>query len=209
MAFDIDAFVADCREARSHPDGPERLADLLRDAVADPAAIAAAIDARQAGMSPRPMVDWLFEEDGLRICQIACLPQAFGVPHDHAGWAVIGVYSGTESFNVYEEREGGLRKIRRDVLDAPTVEILPADLIHDMENPSPEISGSLHIYGSARWDGERRIWRDENSPPEAFAVDKAYAYGMAHTQRRRKELGIEDLSLPSLSELIPGLSQTE
>jgi predicted metal-dependent enzyme (double-stranded beta helix superfamily) len=209
MAFDIDVFVADCREARSHSDAPERLAGLLREAVADPAAITAAMDARQAGMSPRPMVDWLFEEDGLRICQIACLPQAFGVPHDHAGWAVIGVYAGTEFFNVYEEAEGGLRKVRRDVLEAPSVEILPADLIHDMENPSTETSGSLHIYGSARWDGGRRIWRDENSPPEPSSVEKAYAYAVELTRRRRMELGLGDLSIPTLSELIPGSGKAE
>jgi len=202
MPFEVDQFVEACRAVRHLPDAPARIAALIEQAIADPNSIEAAIDARQAGLSPRPMADVFVNEDDLTIYHVACPPHVFGAPHDHAGWAVIGVYAGTESFNVYEETQTRLRWIRRDVLKAPAVRILPADLIHDIENAELETSGSIHVYSNRHFGvPERRIWRDTQSASEPFTLQKAVEFGTELTRRRRTELGISDTSMPVVPEL--------
>ena len=149
----------------------------------------------------------LVNDEDLTIYHLAFPPGLFGVAHDHAGWAVIGVYSGAEAFNLYEEGEGGLRRVGRQVLSAPAVEVLPPRLIHDIDNPGGAPSGSIHVYSNRHFDlPQRRIWRDGGHEPEAFSLEKSYAYGMELTARRRKELGLDDAIAPTLPN-IPGLAR--
>lgn len=199
MRFDVDEFVAECRAVRGMEDAPERIASLVRDAIAAPEAIAATVRERQAAKGSTAMAELFLNEDDLTIYQVSFPPNLFGVPHDHAGWAVIGVYAGAEGFNIYEEAEDGLRRIGRQVLSAPAVAILPADLIHDIDNAGADASGSIHIYGNRHFDlPGRRIWRDETADAEPFTVQRSFDYGMALTRRRRQELGIEESSVPGL-----------
>jgi len=198
MGFDVSEFVEKCRAARAAPDAPELIADLLRKAVADPQAIALAVGARHAGGAP-PLIDVFVNEDDLTIYNLAFPPHLFGVPHDHAGWAVVGVYSGAECFSVYAEQDGALVRTGRDVVKAPAVQVLPAELIHDIENPSAEASGSIHVYSNRHFDiPQRRIWRNEQVKPEPFSVEKSFAYGMERSMQRRQEEGIDDTSGPTL-----------
>ena len=148
------------------------------------------------------MAEIFLNEDDLTIYQVSFPPNLFGIPHDHAGWAVIGVYSGTEAFNVYDEADGRLRWRERKVLDAPRVDVLPADLIHDIDNPGPETSGSIHIYGNRHFDlPERRIWRDGSTVPEPFTLQKSIEYGMELTARRRRELGLSEIEVPKMPDI--------
>jgi predicted metal-dependent enzyme (double-stranded beta helix superfamily) len=124
------------------------------------------------------------------------------VPHDHAGWAVIGVYAGAEAFNLYEEADGELVRRGRQVIAAPAVEILPPDLIHDIENPGQTASGSIHVYDNRHFDmPARRLWRDGEMRPTPFSLENSYRFGMELTLRRRRELGVDDASGPKLPTL--------
>lgn len=202
MSLDIDELVARCRAVRAAPDAAERIAALLREVVADPAAIAEAVRSRQAGQAAPSMAEVFVNDDDLTIYHLAFPPNLFGVPHDHAGWAVIGVYSGAEGFNIYERGEGGLRQVGRQVLRAPAVEVLPPDLIHDIDNPNDRPSGSIHVYANRHFDmPARRIWRDGAAAAEPFSLEKSFAYGMELTNRRRRELGIDDQSAPTPPDL--------
>ena len=202
MSFDIEEFVARCRGERNYPDAPERIARILGEALATPEAIAHAVRELRGARGSNAMAEIFVNDEDLTIYQVSFPPGLYGVPHDHAGWAVIGVYSGAESFNVYEERDGNLRHVGRQVISAPGVEILAGDLVHDIENPLDETSGSIHVYANRHFAMPgRRIWKDASSPPEPFSVEKSFEYGMALTNRRRLEQGLSEAVAPELPDV--------
>jgi predicted metal-dependent enzyme (double-stranded beta helix superfamily) len=202
MAFDVAEFVGLCRAARAGADAPRKIAEIVRQAIADPAAIAATVAARQAGDPAPPMADVFVNDDDLTIYHLAFPPMLFGVPHDHAGWAVIGVYAGAEAFSIYEETSAGLRRVGRQVIAAPDVAILPPELIHDIDNPGEAPSGSIHVYANRHFDmPTRRLWRDGEAGPTPFSLEASYRFGMELTLRRRRELGVSDESGPRLPNL--------
>ena len=197
MSFAIDRFVAACRAVRNEPDAPERIADLVREAIADPAAIARAIGERRNGEREGEMAEVFVNDPDLTIYQVSFPSRLFGVPHDHAGWAVIGVYAGAEAFNIYEERDGKLEQVGRRVMEAGTVDVLPPELIHDIDNPGDAPSGSLHVYANGHFDWPgRRIWRDGVPSAEPFTMARSFEYGMERTARRRRELGLPPAEAP-------------
>lgn len=186
--FDLDGFLADCRSVRHLADAPNQIADLLRRAIAQPDALVAALSARkEARPKSASMAQIFVNEEDLTIYQLSFPPNVWGVPHDHAAWAVIGVYAGAEAFDVYEEQCGGLEAVDRRIITAGEVAVLPPNLIHDIWNPSSNLSGSIHVYGNGHFDHPgRRIWRNTNENAEAFSLDKSFRYGMALTERRRR-----------------------
>lgn len=200
--FNIDAFVSASKAARHETDGPKRIARLLAEIVKDPASITAAVEQRRAGKRAGEMAEVFVSDDDLTIYQLSFPSNVFGAPHDHAGWAVIGVYSGVEAFNLYTEDEGHLRLTGRQVLNAPAVEILEPGLIHDIDNPSGSSSGSIHVYSNRHFDlATRRIWRDEGASPEAFTLTRSFEYGMERTQARRRELGLSGAEAPLMPDV--------
>lgn len=202
MSFDVGNFVERCTAAVGAADAPDRIAAILRKAISDPDAIADAIRQRENERGSPSMADVFVNSDELTIYHVAFPPNLYGAPHDHAGWAVIGVYKGAECFNVYREEAGRLMRVGRQVMNAPSVEILNADLIHDIENPAAETSGSIHVYGNRHFhQPNRRIWRDGNHVAEPFTMERSFAYGMERTNRIRRELGMEDAEMPDLPAL--------
>jgi predicted metal-dependent enzyme (double-stranded beta helix superfamily) len=148
------------------------------------------------------MAEVFVSDEDLTIYQVSFPSNLFGVPHDHAGWAVVGVYEGVEAFNVYEERDGGLVQIDRRVLRAPAVEVLDPALIHDIDNPSETTSGSIHVYSNQHFDMPgRRIWRDGASASEPFTLTRSVEYGMERTGKRRRELGLDEVTTPVMPDV--------
>ena len=189
MNFDLDALMAGCRSVRHLPDAPNRIADLLRRAIAEPDALTAAISARrEARPKSLSMAQIFLNEDDLTIYQLSFPPNLWGVPHDHATWAVIGVYAGAEAFTTYDDKDGKLFAVDRQIISAGEVAVLPPDLIHDIDNPTSSLSGSIHVYGNRHFDHPgRRIWRRTTDSAEPFSPDKAFRYSMALTEERRRE----------------------
>lgn len=202
MSFDFDAFVAGCKAVRELPDAPAKIADLVGRAIADPDAIEQAVQRRRDGQRQGDMIELLISDDDLTIYQVSLPAHLFGVPHDHAGWAVVGVYRGQEAFNVYEERDGGLVQVDRRVLRAPSVDILEPDLIHDIDNPTAGASGSIHVYSNRHFDMPgRRIWRDGSAAPDPFTLERSFQYGLERTATRRRELGLPEIGAVALPNL--------
>lgn len=187
---------------RHLPDAAAEIATLLRQAIADPNGIEAAVQRRRCGQRKSDMAEVFVSDDELTIYQVSLPGHLFGVPHDHAGWAVVGVYRGQEAFNLYEERDGCLVQTGRRVLDAPSVDILGPDLIHDIDNPTDTSSGSIHVYSNRHFDMPgRRIWRDGDVNPEPFTLARSFQYGMERTATRRRELGLPEISAPSMPDV--------
>ncbi|GAC1596755.1 MAG: hypothetical protein NVS3B28_28380 [Candidatus Velthaea sp.] len=90
-----------------------------------------AVSALIEGVDNPPSAHVLYCSADLTVLQVTSPPHIYGVPHDHAGWAVIGVFDGAECFNQYRCDDGvTLVHDGYDAVCAGDVRILPAELIN-------------------------------------------------------------------------------
>jgi predicted metal-dependent enzyme (double-stranded beta helix superfamily) len=99
------------------------------------------------------------------------------MPHNHAMWAVIGVYTGRED-NIFWRRipgeaNGKLAAAGARSLAAMDVEALGPDAIHSVINPLTRITGGLHVYGGNFFEMPRSEWDPESLLERDFDVDKS------------------------------------
>ena len=182
MTFSIDRFVADCRAVRGRPDWAEAMAALLREAVREPAAIDAEVARR--GASARKGFDVWIQSDDLTIYQVEGKPGLVSPPHDHACVAVVGVYRGTEGYRNYHLEHGRLTPAGQVTVRAPDVSVLPADLIHALDNSDTEGSGSIHIYGNVHFDlADRRLWNPETLEEAPYSTSQQFKWTKGAPQK--------------------------
>jgi len=171
MRFDIDDFVARCRNAVEANDSHMAVQEIVAEAVSDPAGILKGLGEPRASRSAR-----------LTILNIAWPPFMTVYPHNHNMWAVIGVYSGGED-NIFWRRHGdvieaaGAKSLR--VGDAAP---LGRDIIHTVTNPVGRISSALQIYGGDFFAAARSEWDPETLREQPF--------DMARTQKSFRDAAV-------------------
>jgi hypothetical protein len=155
--FDLQKFIADCRAIVSDPHGARLALDLMREALKDPEGIKAAVKPLQGGVNALDAP--LYRDDQMVVLNVSLRPHFITVPHDHAMWAVIGIYEGQEN-NVFYRRagEGALEFANRRDLTAGEVMALGPDVIHHIENPLDVPALGLHVYGGDLLAAERAMW---------------------------------------------------
>jgi predicted metal-dependent enzyme (double-stranded beta helix superfamily) len=158
--FDPEQFVAQCDAAVLTGGGTAEVYELLAAAVADPAAIVAAL-----GEPIRMGLQVLYQSPRLTVINLAWPHLFIGRPHNHLMWAVIGVYGGREDNMFWRrcppdarrpiEAVGAKSLVTGDVCEARD------DVIHSVTNPLDKLSAGIHIYGGdffapgkSHWDGE-------------------------------------------------------
>ena len=155
--FDLERFIADCRQAVLTDPGHEHVQDILLRAMADPAAISKALG------EPKPRQ--LYRSHSLTILNVA-FPAGFTAsPHDHGMWSVIGIYDGQED-NVFWRRlrtDDGERIEAAGAKSLATGDVKPfgKDIIHSVTNPTSRPSCAIHIYGGDFFDVPRSEWDPE------------------------------------------------
>ena len=175
MAFSIETFVADCRAARGQPDWAEAVAELLREAVRHGGEIDRLTAER--GASARKGFDIWVQSDDLTIYQVEGRAGLVSPPHDHAGVAIVGVYRGSEGYQNFREEAGRLTPATRVIVHAPDVSVLPAEIIHALDNSESQGSGSIHVYGNLHFDfAERRLWNPETLEVAPFSTRQQWAW---------------------------------
>ncbi len=175
MTFSIERFVEDCRAARGRPDWAEAVAGLLREAMAHGPAIDALTAER--GSSVRKGFDIWHQSDDLTIYQVEGRPGLVSPPHDHDGQAIVGIYRGAEGYQNFREEAGRLVPAGRIAVQAPNVAVLPADLIHALDNSQSTGSGSIHVYGNRHFDLEsRRLWNPDTLEEAPFTTKQQWAW---------------------------------
>ena len=155
--FDLERFIADCRQAVLTDPGHEHVQAILLRAMRNPAAIANALG------EPKPRK--LYQSHDLTILNVAFPPGFTASPHDQRMWSVIGIYAGQED-NVFWRRlrtddgerievAGGKSLITGDVKP------LGRDIIHSVTNPTSRHSCAIHVYGGDFFDIARSEWDPE------------------------------------------------
>jgi predicted metal-dependent enzyme (double-stranded beta helix superfamily) len=154
--FDLDQFVADCIAARGEVDAVLAVRDVLDRALAAPTAVAAALPAEAAELTP------IYASHDLTVIKVVWGPGMKLRPHNHLMWAVNGMYDGEEDNVFYRRTDQGLVEAGGRHIDLGRSAVLGRDVIHAVTNPNARrCSGSIHIYGGDFMGKPRSMWDPE------------------------------------------------
>ena len=169
--FDLDRFIADCRDAVAADPSHKSAREMVARAVSEPAAILSGLgEPRCAG------VEALYRGSDLTILNVIWGPRMTIMPHNHLIWAVIGVYTGRED-NIFWRRVPGAEDGRIEAagatsLGARDVEPLGRDIIHSVTNPVSRLTGAVHVYGGDFFAVSRSEWDPETLCEGRYDLEK-------------------------------------
>ncbi len=151
--FEKDRFVAEVRGANRESDAQAAVAEVLKRAIATPAAVLATL-----GEPATAGIHVLYKDSGLTILNVIWAPLMVLLPHDHNMWATIGIYTGRED-NITWRRAGSvIEATGAAALSTRDVLSLPNDVIHSVINPIERLTGAIHIYGGDFFAPGRSEW---------------------------------------------------
>jgi predicted metal-dependent enzyme (double-stranded beta helix superfamily) len=158
--FDLDRFIAECRDAVAADPSHKSVREVVARAVSEPAAILAGL-----GEPARAEVARLYNGPDLTILNVVWGPRMTIMPHNHLMWAVIGVYTGRED-NIFWRRVPGANGGRVEAAGAKSLgerdaEPLGRDIIHSVTNPVARLTGAIHVYGGDFFAVSRSEWDPE------------------------------------------------
>jgi predicted metal-dependent enzyme (double-stranded beta helix superfamily) len=170
--FDLDQFIADCREAVAADRSHRAVRDVVARQVAAPAQILAGL-----GEPTRAEIKTLYRASDLTILNVVWAPMMTIMPHDHRMWAVIGLYSGRED-NIFWRRipgdpRGTIEAAGARALTVGDAEPLGENIIHSVTNPIPRLTAAIHVYGGDFFTAARSEWDAESLVEGRFDPDRA------------------------------------
>lgn len=177
MALEIGDIVERFRRARAEPTPQLAIRDAMQEFVSDPSSLASAV-----GPITEGGIRSLSRAPDLTVLHIAWTPGMKLQPHEHAMFAVVGMYGGQEDNAFYRRAEHGLEPTGGRELGVGEVLVLGHDAIHAVENSRAEYAVALHVYGGDFFVGERSEWdpvtfaerpRDLDGTMRAFAAANA------------------------------------
>ncbi|MEO7687787.1 MAG: hypothetical protein ABIS51_00770 [Sphingomonas sp.] len=172
--FDPEEFVEECSAAVAADPTHRATLAVVRRAIDDPATIIAALGKPSAaGIFP------LYRSAELTILNVVWKPGMTLTPHNHAMWAVIGVYAGRED-NVFWRRvpndpDGRLEAAGERTLLTGDVMPLGRDIIHSVTNPLAEPTGAIHVYGGDFFGVERSEWEADALVERPWDIERVRA----------------------------------
>jgi len=181
--FDLDQFVAACREVPPGPHAPKQVLDLMRAAVADPEAVSKAVPPLPPGSGVLDAP--LFRSEALTVLNVALRPHDLSIPHDHRIWAVIGIYDGREANTFYRRTEHGLEEANHRTVEAGEAMLLGADVVHAIENPLDAPTRGLHVYGGDLLGAERSMWNPKTGEEHPYEIKQFYRWARDLALSRR------------------------
>jgi predicted metal-dependent enzyme (double-stranded beta helix superfamily) len=181
--FDLDAFIESCRRLVGDPHAPRRVLELMREAVARPEEVTAAVaplDAR-GGVFDAP----LHRSAELTVLNVALNPGILSIPHDHRVWAVIGIYQGEEANTFYRRGASGLEAANRRTLQTGEAMLLGEDVIHAIENPLATQTRGLHVYGGDLLAAQRSMWDPSTGREHPYDIPQFGLWGRDLAKARK------------------------
>lgn len=150
--LDIDAFVAECLEAKA--DGMPAIRELVERTIAAPGEVEP-VTAEHQG------VTLLHRSPELTVLSVVIPPgRDRSLPHDHRMPAVVGVYRGREDNHFYRRDHDTLADSGGRSLTPGDTIAMGTETIHAIQNPSShERLGALHVYAGDLLGAEQRsMW---------------------------------------------------
>jgi predicted metal-dependent enzyme (double-stranded beta helix superfamily) len=168
--FDLDAFLADCVAARREAEPLRAVKDVLERAVSDAAGVADALPPARAGLTR------LHCTPELTVLKLVWAPGMRLWPHDHRMWAAIGIYTGGEENEFFRRSGKTLVESGGRSLRPGDVCLLGDDVVHAVENQTPEFAGAIHVYGGDFFTQPRSEWPTVPYEEEPFDIERALAH---------------------------------
>jgi predicted metal-dependent enzyme (double-stranded beta helix superfamily) len=170
--FDLEQFTADCRAALAADKSHRHVREVVARAVADPPSVMKALgEPKCAGLYK------LYQSHDLTVLNIVWAPMMTIMPHNHAMWAVIGIYTGREDNIFWRRLSGSSGKVEAagaQALCEGDAALLGHDIIHSVTNPIPRLTGALHVYGGDYFDATHRSeWDPETLLEGPFNPERA------------------------------------
>ncbi len=168
--FAPERFIESCRGVLAGSDSDAAVRELVLQAIADPAALAAALgEPAGAGFTV------LHRAPDLTVLDFAWAPWMCFKPHNHAMWSVVGIYSGREDNVFWRRTAGGIEAAGARSLGTGDATTLGRDIIHSVVNPIGRMTRAIHVYGGdffapptprSEWEPEtlvERAWDMEDT----------------------------------------------
>lgn len=173
MSFDLDQFVADCRQAAAGDDGFEAVQLLMKQVMDNPEAVARAVpentgEPECAGDLVLGYEKILFEDETVTIFLVDSLATTLQPPHDHQISAVIGVYEGVERNRFFARENGGIRLAGEKHLAPGDVLGIRPDTVHAISADASGRCRALHVYLGPLSLVDRTLFDPASGKPEAF-----------------------------------------
>ncbi len=159
--YSLDQFVADMSALVREKPAPDVLYDrgssLLERLIQDPSAVPEQYRVPSGkGNRPNHGSYALHRSPGLFVSSVVWGPGDYAAPHDHQTWGMIGVISNEiheTRFRRLDDRSredfAQLEKIGPSVVKPGQISLLipVEDDIHEMRNPSDQLTVEIHVYG--------------------------------------------------------------
>jgi predicted metal-dependent enzyme (double-stranded beta helix superfamily) len=180
--FDVQRFIDDVQRARKETDPQRAVEAALARAVSEPRALLAELgEPREAGIQA------LHQSAHLTILNVVWAPLMVLLPHEHAMWASIGVYTGREDNITWARRGSRIEASGAASLSERQIFGLPVDAVHSVTNPIERLTGAIHIYGGDFFGTPRSEWDPETLCERPFDLEAARA--RFHAASARFEAG--------------------
>jgi predicted metal-dependent enzyme (double-stranded beta helix superfamily) len=170
--FEVEQLILDCRAALAGNEPQEHVREIVARAVCRPAALLDAL-----GEPQRAGLHELYRSSELTIVNVVWAPMMAIPPHDHAMWAVIGVYTGREDNIFWRRIPGDPGKVQaagaRTLCEGDT-QSLGRSVIHSVTNPIVRLTAAIHVYGGDFFNPDGRSeWNAETLREGPFDLARA------------------------------------
>jgi predicted metal-dependent enzyme (double-stranded beta helix superfamily) len=181
--FDIDRFIAECREAVVEDEPQRAVRDVLDRAVSEPGRVADALAPTEGGLT------LLHQAPDLTVLQVVWAPGMRLYPHDHRMWAAIGIYAGQEDNEFFRRAGPGLRTLTESggkELRVGEVLVLGSEAIHAVSNPLASLTAAIHVYGGDFVKEPRSQWGPGPVEERPYDIEEAHLQ-FSEANRRWRE----------------------
>jgi len=168
--FDVRRLVEACQGALAESDAPAAVREILERTLSRPDEVMAGLgEPESAG------VQKIHAADDLTVINVVWGPHMTIMPHNHEMPAIIGVYTGGED-NIFWRRVDGpaglIRAAGARSLRRKDVEALGPNAIHSVTNPTPRLTGAIHVYLGPFFTAERSEWDPETLLEGTYDIEK-------------------------------------
>jgi predicted metal-dependent enzyme (double-stranded beta helix superfamily) len=169
--FDKEQFIADCRTALDGERSSRNVREVVARAVADPGSVIKGLgDVKPGG------IEALHRSPELTIINVFWPPNMVVMPHNHAMWAVIGIYGGREDNILWrrlpDDADGRIEAAGAKSLSTKDALVLGPEVIHSVVNPLSRVTGAIHVYGGNFFGVERSEWDPESLHERPYDMEK-------------------------------------
>ncbi len=154
--LEVAEIVERCQTAIADPTPPLAVRDVVEELIRDPGALGSAI-----GPITEGGIKVLHRADDLTVLHIAWTPGMVLNPHEHAMFAVVGMYGGQEDNRFFRRSDHGLEPTGGRELTGGDVLVMGHDAIHAVANRRREFAVALHVYGGDFFDAVRSEWDED------------------------------------------------